>query len=268
MTATAAQKAHVAQWKKDEVRDLTKMLKGANVVGIIDLENLPSPQFQEIRKKLRGKAEMRTSKSLLIKRAIEDTGRADLKPLETYMKGPTAVITSTEGPFSIYALIKKSRSKTLAKPGMIAPNDIIVEPCETDLPPGPALSELKIAGVNVKLDKGKIVVSSVSTVAKKGDLITMEKASALAKLGIKPITIGLNVLAMVENGMLYKAEVLDVDEDEMRNRFITGFRSALNLSVEAKIYNKYSTEVLVQKAARAGKAISDATATPPAPPTA
>lgn len=240
----------VADWKIAEVKELEKFIDDKKVVGVVDMENLPSKQLQEIRKKLRGKADIKVSKSILIKLAIENMKRTDLKKLEEYMEGPTGIIISDEDPFMLYRLIKRNRSKALAKPGMTAPMDIIVPAGETDMPAGPVLSELKMAKIDVRLDKGKIIVASDSLVAKKGDIITNQVSSALAKLGITPVEIGLKVDAMLEKGIVYTADVLDIDEEKFMHDLVGAYNWALNLSVNAGYPNRESIKIMVQKAYR------------------
>ena len=54
--------AHVAEWKKEEVSELKDLIGSYDVIGIVDLLNIPAKQLQEMRKSLNGKAVMRMSK--------------------------------------------------------------------------------------------------------------------------------------------------------------------------------------------------------------
>ncbi len=263
----------VPEYKKKKVEEVKQFMLSKPVVGIISIENLPTAQFQQIKKKLRGKADVMVTKLNYIRRALEQI--PDLKQLEEYAQGPVGVIISDENPFKLFNFLKKNRSKAYAKAGMIAEQDIIVPAGETDIPVGPTLSELKMAKIDCRIDKGKIVVSKDSVVAKAGEEITPTVASALAKLDIKPFEIGLKLKAVYEDGVIYTPDVLDIDEEETMNNLqnavrkalnlavnagyptkqsITfmiqeAFRKALNLSVNAGIYNKKSIELLLQKAA-------------------
>ena len=64
--------AHVAEWKKEEVNELKGILGQYDVIGIVDLMNIPAKQLQEMRKSLNGKAVIRMSKKNLIDLALED----------------------------------------------------------------------------------------------------------------------------------------------------------------------------------------------------
>jgi large subunit ribosomal protein L10 len=248
----------VAEWKKREVETLKKMVSGRKVVGILDVTGMPSAQFQEIRKKLRGKADMRISKIVLIQRAFDELGEPRLKKLASYIAGPSGVIVSEENPFLLYGTIKKNRSKAPAKAGMVATADIIAPAGETDMQAGPVLAELKQAKIDVKLEKGKIVVASDSLVVKQGETVSLQAASALGKLGITPMKIGLKVSALAEGDTIYEAKVLDVDEEQFLADLKQAFVSALNLSVNSGYPNAVSIVPMIQKARRSALAVAKA----------
>ena len=58
--------------------------------------------------------------------------------------------------------------------------------------------------------------------------------------------------------MFYSAEALDVDEEELFNKLTLAYQQALNLSVNAEIFNEASTEMIVVKAEREAKGVSKA----------
>ena len=57
--------AHVAEWKKEEVNELKSLIDKYDVIGIVDLLNIPAKQLQEMRKSLGGHAVIRLSKKNL-----------------------------------------------------------------------------------------------------------------------------------------------------------------------------------------------------------
>ena len=44
--------AHVAEWKKDEVKEIKDLIDSYDVIGVVDLLNIPAKQLQEMRKSL------------------------------------------------------------------------------------------------------------------------------------------------------------------------------------------------------------------------
>lgn len=240
--------AHVADWKKKAVVDLEELIKAHPVVAVSNISSLPASQFQEIRAKLRGKAVIKVAKTNLLKLAFENAGVKELEKLEEYMDGPTAVIFSDLDPFRLFAFLKKNKSKAPAKAGQKAPIDIVVPAGDTGLPPGPALGELKSAGINARIDGGSIKVMKDSTVAKEGDILSVDQAAALTKLGLKPMEIGMSLEAAFEKGMIFTSEILDFSEEETLANLQTAYMNGFNLAFNAGYYMKDNIETFLQKA--------------------
>ncbi|MCX8195271.1 MAG: 50S ribosomal protein L10 [Candidatus Micrarchaeota archaeon] len=155
--------------KKKKVDELSQLALKYPIVSLVNLRNLPDRLLQSSRKKLRGKAEFVVAKNSVISRALEKSGKGELS---AYLDFPAAIVFTTMSPYSLFKFFKENKTKIAAKPGQIAPFDIVVPEGETDLPPGPALSELKSAGINAQIKAGKIVVAKDSVVAKKGAKIS------------------------------------------------------------------------------------------------
>src|ERR1041385_1082901 len=100
----AAQKAHVAPWKKDEVAEIRKILTDSKVVAVVSIGGIPSPSMQKIRAGLRGKAEVRSGKNNLLQLALDEAEQKvpGIKQLEESMDGQTALVGSSLNPFALY----------------------------------------------------------------------------------------------------------------------------------------------------------------------
>ena len=59
--------AHVAPWKKERVQELTELLTGNEVVGVVRVDGIPSAQIQQMRAALRGKVRFLVSKNNLLR---------------------------------------------------------------------------------------------------------------------------------------------------------------------------------------------------------
>lgn len=240
--------------KAQKVSELAKLAKGAKVIAIADLRNLPDKHLQSLRKKLRGRAVIAVAKNSLIERALQQAGKAtdSMKGIT----GPTAIIFTDMDPFKLFKLIKESRGKAAAKPGQLAPFDIIVPAGETALPPGPVLTELKQAGLQAQIQAGKVVISKPSTVAKAGEKISDMAAKALQKLGVEPFEVGMELVSAWEAGTIYPRTVLDVDETAFMANLQGAGRNALALSVSIAYPTRASMPLLIGKAARNAKALA------------
>ncbi|NYZ79462.1 50S ribosomal protein L10 [Candidatus Micrarchaeota archaeon] len=232
--------------KKEFVSSLAERIKKFKVIAVADIRNYPDKHLQALRKKLRGKADMIVAKNSLIQRALEKAGKGT--ELASAMTGPTALILTDMNPFQLYRLVKQGKGKAAAKPGQIAPYDIIIPAGETSLPPGPVLSELKQGGVNAQIKGGKVFIATDSVVAKAGQKITDAASKALQKLGIEPFEIMLNIHAAWEDRLVYKKDVLDVDEEKFLADLRKGASEALNLSMSASYPTKENIKLMLQKA--------------------
>ena len=119
--------AHVAEWKKEEVNELKGLIESAEVVGIVNLLNIPARQLQEMRKTLAGKATIRLSKINLMKLALEDCDneKANITELSDFMEGQPALVCTDMNPFRLYKILEDSKTSAPAKAGATAPDDIV-----------------------------------------------------------------------------------------------------------------------------------------------
>ena len=250
--------SHIKKWKEAKKTEIAKLAKEYPVIAVATLESLPANITSVLRKKLKGNAEIRVAKTRVIQLALKEA-KADAKAEEMINKS-VLVIFSKLNPFELFSFVKKNKGLTAAREGDIADHDIIVQAGDTGLPPGPALSVLKAAGLNVKVAGPTISIASDKVVAKKGESIKKEVADVLGKLNIKPMKVGMKITGVYDKNekMFYNSEVLDVDEEELFNKLTLAYQQALNLSVNAEIFNEVSTEMIVVKAEREAKAISKA----------
>lgn len=254
----AAHKAHVAAWKKGEVEEIKKVLTHHPVIAVVGIGAIPSPNMQKIRAGLRGKAEVRSGKNNLILLAIEEAKkeRSGIETIEPLLSGQAAVVGSDLNPFALYKQFTQSRTKAPAKAGQLAPFDIEVQKGETAFKPGPIVGELQKAGIPAAIDSGKVVIKSTKVVVKKGEAISADLASALDKLQIHPIDIGLDIKGVWENGVIYKADVLAIDETKFRSDLAASVRTALVVALEIGWATKTTIEPLLGKGVKSALAVA------------
>lgn len=246
----------VKEEKIKAVEELKKQMGQSLVVGILDMFKLPSRQLQEIQKKVRGKATIKVVKKTILKFAIKGSSKPNMQALEEIIPQQPAVVFTEQEPFKFYFLIDKMKSPVAAKDGDIAPNDILVSAGPTNLLPGPAISELTRAGIPAGVEEGKIAVKKDTVVAKKGDKISKQLAAALRKLSIEPIEVGLNVVAIYHNGMIYKKGALEF-VNIFPSKLAEAFNQALNLSVAICYPTKENIKYLLAKAYRIASSLKN-----------
>ena len=180
----------IPEYKKKLVAELSDLIKSKKTVLVASIKNIPGSQFQEIVKKLRGKAVVKVPKKNLIFRAIEDSENAEIKKLEESIGDSFALLFSDIDAFELAGELMRNQSPAKAKAGQEAPEDITIEAGPTDLLPGPAISELGSVGLQVQVENGKLTIKEPRVVAKKGEAIKPNVADIMAKLDIKPFRIG------------------------------------------------------------------------------
>ena len=67
--------------------------------------------------------------------------------------------------------------------------------------PGQAVTDLKAAGIDVQIQKGKVVIAKDKVITKKGEAITSSVAKALHTLDINPFSATLEPLLMLSGSM-------------------------------------------------------------------
>jgi len=241
---------HVADWKKEKVADLENLTNSHEIVGIVNLADIPAPQLQTMRKSLSGKAILKMSRKNFIKIALDNVDKENIEGLSDYLEGQPAMVFTEMNPFKLFKILEDSKTEAPAKAGAIAPADIVVPAGDTSFPPGPILGELQQAGIPAKIDKGSIVVQEDAVVVEEGESVPKNVADVLTKLEIYPMEVGIDLLAVYEDNTIYTADVLKIDEEETKANIASAYQSAINLSVFAGIINSESAPLLIQKAAR------------------
>jgi len=230
------------------VDELKKLIETKKTILITSIKNLPASQFQEIGKKLRGKAIVKVPKKNLILRALDSSSKEAIKDLKEKVEDSVAILFSDLDSFELAGELLSNKSPAKAKAGQEAPEDIEVQAGPTDLVPGPAISELGALGIQIQIEKGKITIKEPRVIAKKGKKISVAAADLMGKLNIKPFSIGFIPLCAFDNeeGKFY-AE-LRIDREGTLKELKTAYGKALPFAVEIGYPSKDTIKFLIGKA--------------------
>lgn len=265
--------------KVEEVKDTIGQMKKYKTVALLSLFQLPDALFQSLRKKIREDGgKVFVLRKPVISRILESNKR--LAPYVGETNKPVALIYTNGSPYELNQFFKQHRKKRAAKVGDIAIAPIIIPEGDTDLPPGPVLSELKAAGLNVQIKAGKIAVVKESTLAKEGEKLTGQKVKALQSLGIKPFENMARFIMGFDGEYVYTKSVLDVGETvpqdlaaslsqamnvSLNLNYPTGqniklllgnaMKQSFNLAINSGAYSSSSIEQLLTSALRQGTAL-------------
>jgi large subunit ribosomal protein L10 len=246
--ARAHYHAHVTDEKKTGVVNLTKLINEYPIIAIANLENLPARNLASMRTKLRGKVHIAMAKKNVVKKAIEASGKPGISELTNHLGGMPALLFTAENPFSLFKTLKKNQSKAAIKGGQIAPHDLLVPAGPTSFPPGPIIGELGQLGIKAGIDQGKVVIKQDAVLAKAGAVVSDKAAGFLARMGIEPMRIGLNLVMAYENGKLLSGAVLDIDEDKFKADLNACALAAKSLAFNTAYVLPENITDLVQKA--------------------
>jgi large subunit ribosomal protein L10 len=242
--------AHIAPWKKEDFNELVKVMSSYPVIGIAKIRSIPAANLQKMRKNLRSKMYIKVSKNTLFTLALKEAAKTkkNVDKLIENIEDQVAIIATEENPFKLFREIDGTKAKSPAKGGEISPIDIMVSKGETAFKPGPIVSEMQKIGIPAGIDRGKVVIKEGKLLVKCGDRIPREMAPMLGRLEIYPLIVGLDLLAAYEDGIVYRPDVLKIDDAVVKGNITSAATAALNLGVFISYPTKLSIGPLIQKA--------------------
>ena len=245
-----------SQKKIQIVKEIGSLIEEYPVVGILNMHKLPGRQLHFIKEKMKGKAKIKMLKKKLLERVMKEAKKSGIRDLESYFREQPALLFSKSNPFELARLISAAKSKAPAKAGDIAPTDITIPAGPTPLAAGPAIGELQKVGLTVGVEAGKVAVKKDSVIVKQGQIIRKEVADVLSKLSIEPMEIGLDLLAVWDNGTIYDKAVLFIPQEKYLDDLKAGFVYGLNLSVKINYYTKDNIKVFLSKSHMEGLSLA------------
>lgn len=246
----------VSKKKIEAVKLLAELINKSNTIIIASIKNLPSRQFQDIRKNLRDKAAIRVVKKRIMTRAIEESKNKTIEKLKEHVQEDSAILFSKEDAFALAGILAENKNLIKAKSGQEAVEDIEVEVGLTDLIPGPAITEFGNLGIKIAVEEGKIAIKEKKIIVKKGKEISEGAASIMSKLDIKPFKIGLEPLAIYDSktGKIYTD--IKIDKDKAVEDLKTTLVKALGFAQKIAYYCTQTIGFLLAKANSEGKALN------------
>lgn len=235
------------QKKIEFVENLAKQIEEKKSVGVIDISNIPARLLLRAKKELNGKVKFVFGRKKLLQRALQKT---KAKELASFLGKQPMLLISDLNAIELNSLVKQNYLKLPAKPGSIAKDDLIVNEGPTQLPAGPALSELKQAGIDAKIVGGKIYISSTKVIVKKGEVIKPNVANALQKLEIFPFEARILPIAILSEGVIFSGEVLEIDKEKVSKEIREKFGKAYLVSISINYETKYNAKELLIRAFR------------------
>lgn len=249
----------IPQWKKDEVEDIKRLVKEYPYFGVVDLENLPALQFQRMRVDLKDKIVVKVTKKRLMRLALNSFkgSKDNIESVNDHLKGMVGLIFTRESPFKLYSLLAKSKTMAPAKPGQVAPRNIVVPAGPTSFAPGPVISELASIGIKTSVQDGKLVIKDDVVVVREGEKIKQKVSEIIQRLGIQPMEVGLNLVGVYDNGIIYLRDVLSVDEAAYYSIIGRASAESIALAMSISYLTADTLPLMIRKAELDSKALTE-----------
>ncbi len=238
----------VLEEKAGEVDAIKDILKEYKSIGIASLRKVRASQLQELKKNMAGKVYLRVLKNTLMKLAIEEMNKEDLKKLEEYLEGSNVYFFTDLNPFKLALMLDRGKVKTTAKSGDIAAMDVIVPAGNTGQPPGPIISQLNAVGLPTRIESGSVWVSKDTLVVRKGEEINERLAGVLSKLNIKAVELGISMRVVFDDGLIIVGDQLKIDVDATRKSVEQSNQEAFALAMGISYPTVDTIKPLLQQA--------------------
>jgi len=231
--------AHKVSKRKAEYKDkLIRYLQDHKTILVVTANHVGSNQLQQIRQQLRGRALVLMGKNTLVRMVLREYADQDptINSFMPCVRGNCGFVFTNEDIKEIRDVLTANRVSAMARPGVIAPNDVIVEPGPTGLDPGQT-GFFQALSIPTKIFKGQIEMISKTYLINKGDKVGTSECSLLNKLNIKPFEYGLELASIYSDGAVFSPEVIDLTEGDLVAKFFQAVRVTAALGLRIGVPN-------------------------------
>merc|ERR1712036_82079 len=220
-------------WKANYFTKIVQLLDEYPKCLLVEADNVGSKQMQQIRMSLRGHAVVLMGKNTMMRKAIRGhlTNNPKLEQLLPHIVGNVGFVFTKEELIDVRDMLLENKVKAPARAGAIAPLDVTVPAQNTGLGPEKT-SFFQALNIPTKITKGTIEIIQNVHLIKTGDKVGMSDSTLLNMLGISPFTYGLIVKKVYDSGTVFDPAILDITDDDLKARFMTGVRNVAALSLK------------------------------------
>jgi len=218
---------------------LLKLLEEYTQIIVVACDNVGSSHMQEIRKALRPHgAVLLMGKNTLVRKVLKGqiAKNPSLEALLPLVWGNVGFVFANGELPKVRDMLVSKRVAAPAKANTIAPCDVIVKAGPTGMEPTQT-SFLQALNIASKITRGQIEIINDVALIKKGDKVGSSEAALLQKLDQKPFTYGLNINSVYDNGSVYGAEVLDLTDEAILDRFRMGVQNVAAVGLRLGLPN-------------------------------
>lgn len=201
-------------------------------IFLVNVDNVGSNQMHQIRVSLRGKGIVLMGKNTMVRRALR-TVLAEFPLFERllpHVKGNIGFVFTSGDLKEIREVITANKVAAPARAGAFAPKDVIIPGGNTMMEPGKT-SFFQALGIPTKIARGTIEIVSDVKVVSAGSRVGQSEATLLNMLNISPFTYGMTVVQIFSEGNIFPPSVLDIDDSELIDRFLSGIKTIASISL-------------------------------------
>jgi len=214
---------------------LKELLNKFPSIFLVNVDNVGSNQMHQIRVALRGKGVVLMGKNTMVRRALRSilSEYPQFEKLLPHVKGNIGFVFTAGDLKEVREIIVANKVAAPARAGAFAPKDVTVPAGNTGMEPGKT-SFFQALGIPTKIARGTIEIVSDVKVVVAGTRVGTSEATLLNMLNISPFTYGMSVVQIFDSGNAFSPSVLDVDESELIDRFLSGIKTIAAISLALK----------------------------------
>jgi len=221
--------------KETYFEKLKELLAQYSSIFLVNVDNVGSNQMHQIRVVLRGKGIVLMGKNTMVRRALRSIlgEHPEFERLLPHVKGNIGFVFTDKDLKEIRDLLIANKVAAPARAGAFAPKDVTVPAGNTGMEPGKT-SFFQALGIPTKIARGTIEIVSDIKVVIAGSRVGSSEATLLNMLNISPFTYGMTVVQIFDQGNIFSPDVLDIDEQELIDRFLSGIKTIAAISLALK----------------------------------
>jgi len=203
---------------------LAALLEKYTTIFVVHADFVGSSHMQSIRKNLRvTDSVLLMGKNTMIRKAIRAylPSNPKIEAILPWVFGNIGFVFTKGDIGVVRKLLVENRVAAAARPGTIAPVDVIVPKGNTGMEPTQT-AFLQALNIPSKINKGQVEIINDVHLIVKGTKVGNSEAALLTKLDIKPFTYGLEIKSVYDDGVVMEPSVLDITDDEIIKKFHNG----------------------------------------------
>jgi len=211
---------------------LRQLIETYKSIFLVNVDNVGSNQMHQIRVALRGRGVVLMGKNTMVRRALRTilSEFPQFERLLPYVRGNIGFVFTSDDLKEIRDTLLANKVAAPARAGAFAPKDVTVPGGNTGMEPGKT-SFFQALGIPTKIARGTIEIVSDVKVVTAGTRVGTSEATLLNMLNISPFTYGMTVVHIFDSGNVFEPSVLDVDEKDLIDRFLSGVKTIASISL-------------------------------------